>query len=261
VHSQWYRRALNNLGPVSLARLQLAKRSNAELHRLTSKTIDYSVFARAGTSDLIVFNQVFVDREYGCVDHLPDIKLIIDLGANVGYSSAYFLSRFPRSFVVAVEPDPSNFALLERNLSPYAGRYRAVQGAAWWRKEKLCFTASTVKGDEWGRAVRSGDGDVDAVTVPELLARTPFPRISILKIDIEKAERELFSHDTPWLDSVDHIVIELHNDECRDIFINRVEPWIVHKQQSGELLHCSIRRIPSYAAMLKEPMVLSLPGA
>jgi hypothetical protein len=35
-------------------------------------------------------------------------RLILGLGANVEYASAVFLNLFPRAFVLAVEPDPTN---------------------------------------------------------------------------------------------------------------------------------------------------------
>jgi hypothetical protein len=43
-----------------------------------------------GSSDLHVFRQIFVEREYGCLDDLADVRLIIDCGANAGYSSGSF---------------------------------------------------------------------------------------------------------------------------------------------------------------------------
>jgi len=69
---------------------------------------------RRGTSDLSAFNQIFVQREYACLDDLVGVDLIVDCGAYVGYSSAYFLTQFPNSNIVAIEPDPENFSLLKK---------------------------------------------------------------------------------------------------------------------------------------------------
>src|SRR4051812_12644684 len=113
----WYSTAVKNLGIASLARRQFQKKLSSldrPLH-LTSKHLMHSVRARHGTSDLMVFDQIFVERQYSCLDHLHDPKLIIDCGANVGYSSAYFLSRFPKCALIAVEPDPGNFSMLAIN--------------------------------------------------------------------------------------------------------------------------------------------------
>ena len=55
-----------------------------------------------------VFDQIFIHQEYSCLQELKEPSLVLDLGANVGFSAAYFLSFFPRACVVAVEPDAGN---------------------------------------------------------------------------------------------------------------------------------------------------------
>ncbi len=242
----WYRAAAQNLGLTSLIRMQLQKRFGADeqFHYFTSKHLDYPVLARRASSDIKVFNQVFVEREYRCLDHLNEAKLVIDLGANVGYSSAYFLSRFKDCTVLAVEPDPGNFTVLKRNVAPYGNRCYALQNAVWWQSEALRFKHPMTAGDEWARVVEPGnsqDSDIRAITIPMLLKSAPFPRVSILKIDIEGAEVELFSHDTSWLECVDNVVIELHGDACREAFLRAVCPWTMMTSTCGELTYAVIK--------------------
>jgi FkbM family methyltransferase len=43
-------------------------------------------------------------------------QAIIDLGAHVGMSVLYFRERYPAARILAVEPNPANFAKLERNV-------------------------------------------------------------------------------------------------------------------------------------------------
>jgi len=183
----------------------------------------YPVSARRNSSDLFVFDQIFVERQYQCLDNLEP-KLIVDCGANVGYSSAYFLSRFRQSYLLAVEPDPANFALLQKNLAPYRGRFDAIQAAVWPRQEGLRFNSAFAgSGQEWARAVEpTRDGDINTIDIPSLIKRSPYDRISLLKIDIEEAERELFSSTDQWLDFVDNIVIELHDRQCEDVFFKAI---------------------------------------
>jgi hypothetical protein len=75
--------------------------------RLKIKNFKYSVLMRNGTSDRQVLSQIFVYEEYSPIT-LSNPRNIIDLGANVGYSSAYFLSRYLNAKVLAVEPDLGN---------------------------------------------------------------------------------------------------------------------------------------------------------
>jgi FkbM family methyltransferase len=81
----------------------------------------------------MVFAQIFIQREYSCLDDLSvsNVDLVIDCGANVGYSSAYFLSRFPECNIICVEPDPSNFRSLEENMAPYKDRVKLINSGVW----------------------------------------------------------------------------------------------------------------------------------
>ena len=95
--------------------------SNFDLY-LKVKGVDHPLRMRTGkSSDRGVLRQIFTNREYESVQ-LTNPLTIIDLGANVGYSSAYFLSRYAEAKVISIEPDPSNFRLLQQNLAPYATR-------------------------------------------------------------------------------------------------------------------------------------------
>ncbi len=59
-------------------------------------------YLRPHSSDLYTFNQVFILDQYNIkLPFLP--KTIIDAGANIGLSSAYFAHRFPQSQIVAIE--------------------------------------------------------------------------------------------------------------------------------------------------------------
>ena len=215
----WHRQAVRNLGPINWARYRSAKR----LHSgppvaLQSKDFLHPVYFRPGTSDLAVFDQIAVEREYTPLDDLQNVRLILDLGANVGYSSAYFLSRFPNSFVVAVEPDAGNFALLQRNLAPYAGRTIVRNAAVWFENKKLWLTnESMAANNEWGRQMTAEQqrGDpVDGLTIDSLIALTPYDRVSLLKVDIEGAEEQVFSHNTQsWIDRIDNFCAEVHNGD------------------------------------------------
>ncbi len=58
------------------------------------------------------------------------------------------------------------------------------------------------------------------VSISRSLLRTSgFERISILKIDVEGAEKRIFAENfEDWLGKVDALVIELHGQDCADVF-------------------------------------------
>lgn len=47
--------------------------------------------------------------------------VMVDCGVNIGTSVLYFLGEYPQAHVVALEPAPDNFALLELRRDDGAG--------------------------------------------------------------------------------------------------------------------------------------------
>ena len=211
------------------------------LFPLASKDAKYLLKCRIRSSDFDVFRQIFLEREYSCLDDVSSVGLVIDCGANVGYSSAYFLSRFPDCKVVAVEPDQKNFEVLRLNLLPYGSRAVMYQAAVWSHVTELTMSeSSSSDGYEWGRQVRECRSmenvpKLPTVDIGGLLRDAGFSRISILKVDIEGAEAVVFADDhASWLDHVDNLVIEIHHRS----------PWgdcaaVVEKAMSGKGFHMS----------------------
>jgi hypothetical protein len=71
------------------------------LLRILPRGLEHPLELRRGkSSDMEVYRAIFIEREYDTVEAGADPKLILDLGANIGASAAYFLSRFPRAVVV-----------------------------------------------------------------------------------------------------------------------------------------------------------------
>lgn len=180
------------------------------------------------SSDIDVFKHIFVLREYHCLDELSAPELIIDCGANAGFSTAYFLTRFPEAKVIAVEPDPGNFESLARNVAPCGARCETVEAGVWSKPCGLKFPEIPFgDGREWARSVREATADetpdVKAVDIGSLLQQSGGTRISLLKIDIEGSEETVFSGShTAWLDRVDHLIIELHGEECTRLYLEAV---------------------------------------
>jgi FkbM family methyltransferase len=209
----------------------------------------HPLVCRSGTSDAQVFSQIFLERAYDCVEEYADAQLIVDCGANAGYSTAYFLTACPEADVIAVEPDAENAAMLERNTLAYGARVRVLRSAIWSHPTPLVISDDAYRdGRAWTRQVREADpGDArsfEGVDIGTLLRESSHERISILKIDIEGAEGVVFSSGyESWLPSVDTILIELHNDslfgDCSAIFHRAIADQGFTVSQSGELTVCT----------------------
>ncbi len=76
--------------------------------------------ARLEIADLasfaFMYGEIFGQRIYQFASPNP-VPYIIDGGANIGLSALYFKRLFPQSRVVAFEPDPAIYQLLQCNMS------------------------------------------------------------------------------------------------------------------------------------------------
>lgn len=242
------------------ARLAMGFRVPAIL-KIWPRQAKHPVIARLGeSSDILVFNQIFNLNGYASLQDISPSRLILDLGANVGYASAYFLSLFPSATVVAVEPDPGNFEVCRQNLVPYGNRARLVLGAAWPRRSRLALVrGNSEDGREWATQVRECRNRDEAATVegwdiPSLLELAGAHEIDLLKVDIEGSELQLFEESSAlWLPQVRNICIELHGSDCEQVFRHALRDFEYELTRSGELTVCRNLRRRSVSNLSQPP--------
>jgi FkbM family methyltransferase len=221
----------------------------------------HPLLMRPGTSDYDVFRKVFVENEYAPLEDIEAPGLIVDCGANVGYSAAYFLSRFPTAHVIALEPDPDNAEICRNNLEPYGDRSTLLVRAVWSRPGRLTLLRFGALGDrgehgvqvcedvpgraEWPEHVHRGrnppvpSGNVEALDLSSIVGLRGDQPVDILKMDIEKAELVVFrAEDLSWLSRIKNIVIELHGSEARRMFLHALHGFDYRMLKSGELTIC-----------------------
>lgn len=184
-------------------------------------------YARWPASDLHIVYMVLTRKEYAPLAAYLDASaeiLFLDLGANIGAASRYFLETFPRARVVAVEPDGDNVALCRRNLEPYGDRIRIIQAAVWSRSTRLIFEETEI-GVEAGVRVREPfpgedlSASVAAVDIPVLLSEAGVSAGAqvAVKMDIEGSEEDIFGGPSlEWLDEISCIAIELHDQHRKN---------------------------------------------
>ena len=161
---------------------------------------------------LYTLHQVWVSELYA--GQLPsDARTIIDLGANIGLTSRWLLSKYPDSRVVAVEPETTNLAVLKRNLKDV--RSATVVEGCIASKDGEVFLALASQADSHHVTDHPGASTlrVPAVSMPTLIARCGLDEIDLIKIDIEGAEADLLKDSAAWIRRVKCLVIELHERE------------------------------------------------
>jgi FkbM family methyltransferase len=177
------------------------------------KSIKHPVRLRIGTSDVTVLKQVLIERHY---DH-PMTRapgVIIDAGANIGLSAVFFANQYPEALIIAIEPESSNFRMLQKNTSGYS-RIRTLQAALWFEERDLLSLVQTGSNDGFqvvdANQERAGARAVRGLTVEGIMREVGATSIDILKVDIEGSEKEIFQHASSWIDRVGVIMVELHD--------------------------------------------------
>jgi len=142
---------------------------------------------------------------------------IIDIGANIGAFTFLAMARYPASRVIAFEPDPYNFAQLERNAAANpAGNCRIDRRAVGAGSGEAVFSRPTDDGFATSGSIVGGAGGTASFKVPvvgiaDLFAEFDVRRCGLMKLDCEGAEFAIL-HAMPddVLERIDQMVMEIH---------------------------------------------------
>jgi FkbM family methyltransferase len=195
--------------------------------------------------------EIFAFHEYQ-FDVIPwsTIRTVVDCGAHVG-GFAIWMSNRSECQVLAIEPNPSTFPLLAENLTPLGDHARYLQVAlAGQSGPRTLHDQGFGAGSSYVRRSSHAKARViEAITLDELLDRSGFETVDLLKMDIEGAEQEVFeSVSTEALHRIRAAIIECHPFAGTDIaFLKRrlTEAGMVVQQEPYLLI---ATRSPSHSA-------------
>lgn len=172
------------------------------------------IYLRKGSSDTRIFHTIFGQQEYNIKQLDSSAKTIIDCGANIGLFTVYMKHKYPDAKVICIEPDRENY---EQTLLNTKGLkdVKVYQNGIWHRKANLAIT-DKYNGGKWGLVVdeipEPTNESVASLGLNELMSLENLESIDILKIDIETAEKYLFSQNyEEWMRRTKVIIIELHD--------------------------------------------------
>lgn len=181
-------------------------------NKINLKGMSCPIYLRKNTSDPVLFKQIFYSGEYD-IPVLFEPKYIIDGGANIGLFSVLMANRFPAAKILSIEPDESNFKILQNNVAGYAN-IDGLKAAIWNKNTHINlsteeFDKCAIKIDD----INNKPGQtVEAKLLEDIIAAAGFPYVDILKLDVEGAEKEIFeSSYEKWLPTCKMLIIELHD--------------------------------------------------
>lgn len=155
-----------------------------------------------------MYKEIF-EREIYYFTTYSDTPTIIDCGANIGLSVIYFKRLFPKGHIIAFEPDPVIFAVLEKNLQNFGVHDVELHAQALWSADTELIFA--VEGSTGGR-VQIIDKSNSSLKVPAARLRPYLQQpVDFLKIDIEGAETEVLQDCADLLSGVQRLFVEYHS--------------------------------------------------
>lgn len=202
--------------------------------------VRHPVHLRVRTADVSLCQQILLDAQYESTLAVRP-RVIVDAGANIGLASIFYANRYPEAKIVAIEPEPSNYEMLRKNVALYPNVV-PIQAAVWSEKKMLSGTsvdtghhAYQVR-EENGLDDQGHCGTVRGLTLRELMMDLGIQKIDLLKVDIEGSEKEVFENSANWIGDVGIIAIEMHErirSGCNDSVYRAAEDFEV-RWQRGE---------------------------
>lgn len=172
----------------------------------------------AGLEGEVITNDIYKLRE---VKFTPTV--FIDLGCNVGCTTRFARELFPKCFIIAVEPNPSNIEvfkqftkddnllLIEKAIG--TGKVRHGLTAANGSGETYLSSGVGFPADGLATDDRMEDSDIETITLSEIVNKYVYPNDKlIIKLDIEGNEHVILFDETEMkaLRRADYICAEIH---------------------------------------------------
>ncbi len=154
---------------------------------------------------------------------LSGSPIVVDVGANVGYLSAFTFTRFPKAKVVSVEPIPKNLELLKRNLVRNQNYdWKVFEGVLADNDGELEIQFDNSDTFSTSASMYGLDEGADKISVKSkslqsLMSENEIDEVHILKLDCEGAEYDiLYCLEKDQLNKIAYVTMETHQiDEDR----------------------------------------------
>lgn len=182
---------------------------------------EYLFFLRLVGSDIMAFNQVIINKEYGVLVSCfrkylkSDSYTIVDAGANIGLTTMYFKALIPEARILSLEPENENFERAKKNIETNSFRYvKLLHSALWPNKRHLRVVSDFRDRMNWSFRVEESPNREIITTTPDEAIEYFEGNVDLFKIDIEGGESKIFAqqNNMGWLRKVKMIAIEIHEE-------------------------------------------------
>jgi FkbM family methyltransferase len=182
----------------------------------SSKVGKYEIWYKNSDEFYELKKEIFSENCYYLESDIEEL-VIVDAGAHIGMTVIYFKMLFPKARIIAFEPVPENYELLQKNVeenqlenvemyravvAPKSGMLRIQEpvGEGAW-KSGAGIIPKGWKGIQTNKEIK-----VEARGIQEILQG----EIDIFKMDIEGMEYEIIRNAGPLIRNVKNYLIEVH---------------------------------------------------
>jgi FkbM family methyltransferase len=157
-----------------------------------------------------LLHDLFIKHTYEC--QLSNPKTIIDLGANLGFTTIYFARRYPDATIYAIEANPEMYKKLTNNVKNLPN-VKIFNYAITNQNGHINFYADRNKPDCGSIYKNDSDSNVSfsvqSKTLRSFMAENQIAEVDLLKFDVEGAEATIFK-DPYSISNINHLIGEIH---------------------------------------------------
>ncbi|MEK6479223.1 FkbM family methyltransferase [Catalinimonas sp. 4WD22] len=161
---------------------------------------------------------------------------VIDIGANVGFFSLYMFYQFLNARVLAFEPIPYNFGVLEQYQKRFKDfDFHIFPKAVGGKNEKITLNASKLDGYTTMASVfesskKGHQIEVEALSLDTVFDQHQLKQIDLLKLDCEGAEYDIiYNASEETLNNISMMSIETHQGVQKDENLQSLQVFLKKK--------------------------------
>jgi methyltransferase, FkbM family len=236
LNTKKYKWNKNNLISLSRRRIDTPVKYNFKINKKSRE-----VYLRTYAGDIDIFYEIFWKKVYK-FSHTRQPRTIIDLGANVGLASLFFISEFPSCKIYAVEPVQDNVDVLKKNLAKQVidKQVIIIEAAVSDNDNYMSLNAPALKYNfKLSDIANDTDIKIKVLSMDSLFKNYSHEEIDLLKIDIEGEEEKIFFSNTGWLTRVKEIIVEVHSEKANEICRNALENKFNLEKRSSTIFYWS----------------------
>lgn len=178
---------------------------------------------------------------YKHVPFVPNVKTVLDIGANIGATSTLFSCWYPTATIFSIEPQRAPYEMLVRNSqrNPNAkcfnfGLFNCDKRVPLYHSWADTGTASIGK----SFLNTADDEEIELRDATTFLREQQIETIDVLKIDTEGCETQILSSIRDKIPQIWVIYLEYHSEEDRRLIDAMLAPTHVLLRAKVEKAHC-----------------------